>query len=156
MQAWQGCLARKFQNGFNNSTNTVVVGAFFLHFQFPVAEISPTPHGVPLMVRTVRRYFRVVRLETASIFNVDGCIYIHHESEVYCSRHKSLSSWLNSKPEVMNRVFRPEERDSDPDVVLCPTCRRDEAVCICEIDECGLLWGPFGVGCRRYPGSLPF
>ena len=137
--------------------NEYLVGQpFFLRSSsFPLLKI-PLPPTECHMVRTVRRYYRVVRLETASLFKVDGCIYIHHESEVFCDRYKSLRDWIDSKPGVKNRLSCLDQCLESQSSSLCHTCRRDEQVCECEVDSIGLVWGPFGVRCVRSDDDFPF
>ena len=108
------------------------------------------------MVRTVRRYFRIVPLETASIFCVDGCIYIHAESEFFYARHESLKDWIGSNPGLKNRLACIDRCFEDQADHVCETCRRDQQVCNCEIDANGLVWGPFGVRCDRDDEDFPF
>ena len=108
------------------------------------------------MVRTVRRYYRICRIETASVFNVDGCIYIHYESEVFCSRHRSLKDWIDSKPVVKSRLRCLDQCFERQSYDLCHTCRREEQSCICEADSDGLFWGPFGVRAERSDDDFPF
>ena len=120
--------------------------AFFLCSSFSThPENSPTPLGEPLMVVPVRRYYRIVRCETASVFRVDGCDYINWESEVSYAGHKSLGDWIKLNPVLKGRlklILKCLEPAGQYD---CCWCGLDQLVCNCEIDSNGLVWDKIGV-----------
>lgn len=92
------------------------------------------------MVRPVKRYYRIGRLETASIFDVDGCLYIHHESEVYSAKHKSLADWIRLQPAIKKRLSFLRNCFEDNFEWNCSWCQEDEHFCCCEENGVGLFW----------------
>lgn len=108
------------------------------------------------MVYPLKRYFRIVRLETASIFTVDGCTYIHWESEVYASKHKSLSDWIALNPRLERRLEFLSKCFEVTSDFCCVWCGEDQALCYCEVDANGLVWNQQGVGIPFQDGEFPF
>ena len=108
------------------------------------------------MVRPVKRYYRIGRLETASVFDVDGCLYIHHESEVYSAKHKSLADWMKLQPAIKARLECLRKCFEDDAEWKCCWCQLDQHGCSCEIDANGLVWDENGPIIPMGSAGFPF
>lgn len=108
------------------------------------------------MVRPVLSFYRVQDLETASIFEVDSCIYLHAKEQVYSAKHKSLRDWIASKPHLHNRMNVLTECFLGQYSWTCVWCGEDQHACPCEVDTDGLVWVNGNVGVPFKDGDLPF
>lgn len=49
-----------------------------------------------------------------------------------------------------------QKTNDDSVIELCSWCRKDQHVCLCEVDADGLVWTEYGVGIPKEDFDLPF
>ena len=108
------------------------------------------------MVRPVVHFYCVQDLQTASVFNIDGCVYLHAKETIYFAKHKSLADWIESKPVVRRRLEFLKTSFDGSDDWRCSWCRCDQHACICEVNEDGLIINEYGIFIPGYDETIPF
>lgn len=108
------------------------------------------------MVRPIINFYRVQVLETASVFEVDSCHYIHGKETIYCSKHESLKAWIGLQPGMKRRLECLALCFKETVDWRCDYCREDQHFCKCEIDEDKLVFCDRGVFVPPRDRDLPF
>lgn len=108
------------------------------------------------MVRPVLNFYRVQDLQTASVFDFDGCIYLHGKETLYFAKHKSLADWIASKPVMRRRLEFLKTAFDGSDDWRCTWCRSDQHECNCEVNSDGVVINKYGLFVPGFDDEIPF